>query len=173
MKKLILYILLGVSWSTLHAHTGIGNTLNYGNVRVHSYRETDREDFRKAFIIGQLASELAKELRYTEPIFLDCWLGLLTTDSISTDYRVSVQNYKYHDEEGEGSKKLIIRQQAKQYDIIQTLKIVEYAIKNKTAIKGQQQWIKSSFFYAPSFLRNENLVSVTIGKIISFISTAT
>jgi len=148
MKRLIFYILLGLTSIHASAHTGVGITQDYDNVRVHSYRETNREDYRKAFIIGQLASKLAKELHYTDPIFLDCWLGLLPIDSVaSTDYQISVQHHKYWNEEGDGSEKLIIRQQAKNYDVIETLKLVEYAIKNKKSIQKQQQLLKSTFFY--------------------------
>lgn len=146
MKQLAISVLLTFISFASFGHSVSGLMQDYGNVRVYSYRETEREDFRKAFIIGQLAQQLAKALHYTEPISLYCWLGLLKDDSLATTYHVSFQNHSYNDNEGEGTEKLLIKQEAKHYDVIATLKLVEYAILYKKDIKQQQQWIKSTLF---------------------------
>lgn len=130
-----------------NAHTGIGFTKNFENIRVHSYKETDIEDFRKAFIIGELASKLAKAYNYTDQIYLDCWLSITSPEDTKSDYQISTQVFNYSDEDGGEKEKLIIRQQAQQYDVIQTLKLIEYSIKNKAKIKRGQELIQSTFFY--------------------------
>jgi len=139
MKPFFTFLLFSIVGVASYAHEGIGFTQDYGNVRVLSYKEVDVEAFRKAFIIGQLTKKLADELQYTEPIYLDFHHNLFNSDSLSSIYHVSVENFKYHDEANGNPEKLIIRQYANDYDVLSTLKLIAYAILNKGTIKKIQQ----------------------------------
>ncbi|RZK05033.1 MAG: hypothetical protein EOO43_22145, partial [Flavobacterium sp.] len=138
MKKLLTLLLFSIVCAVSHANEGIGLTQDYGNVRVLSYKEVNVEVFRKAFIIGQLAKKLADELRYTEPIYLSFHHNVFR-DNLPPIYHVSVENFKYSNEGGDGSEKLIIRQYANEYDVSHMLKLLEFAILNKVSIKALQK----------------------------------
>lgn len=138
MKKFMLYISLGLISISVRAHEGIGLTQDYGNVRVLSYKDSDVEAFRKAFVIGQLVEKLAHELKYGDPIYLDFRHNMFRQDSLPPVYHVAFETFSYRDEEGEISEKLVVRQYANDYDVSDILKLVEYAVEHKSIIKQQQ-----------------------------------
>lgn len=145
-SKLLLLLLFAYIQPTL-ASPGIGFRRDYDNVRVLPYNESHGEENLKAYIIAQLASVLAKELKYTKPIYLESLSLALTAEKKPTKYQVSVQNYKYSDEENEPTEKLLIMQDVQKYNFVETLKLVEFAIKNNTKIKKQQRLQKGTRFY--------------------------
>ncbi|HLT86100.1 MAG TPA: hypothetical protein VKZ57_00840, partial [Sphingobacterium sp.] len=68
------------------AHTGVGITQHYGNVEVYSFKNFELEEFRKAFIIGQLAKKLVDKLNYTDSIYLDFYHNHYQIDSLPCIY---------------------------------------------------------------------------------------
>lgn len=161
MKKLLVFFIIVLITCNSYGNENIGIGQTYGNVRVISYRETEREEAVKALLIGQLAHNLAQELNYKDPIYLECYLSIKKSDTNNPNYQIALQHYKYYDEKDEGSEKLIIRQQAYKYDLFSTLKLVEYAIKNTKKIREQQKWQTSGFFYD----RGNNILSIPKEKI--------
>jgi hypothetical protein len=125
----------------VRAHTGVGATQNYGNISVHSYKDLEVEEFRKAFIIGQLAKKLADQMQCTDSIHLDFLFNYYKHDSLPTAYHVSVEQIdRWGKKSKTGIEKIVIRQYAYQYDFEATLKLLEYAIKNRKQIKKSQTW---------------------------------
>lgn len=147
MKKIILYMLFGLAAISARAHEGIGLTQDYGNVRVLSYKESEVEAFRKAFIIGQLVEKLAVELQYKDSIYLDFRHNIFRQDNLPPIYHVAFETFSYHDENGRNSEKLVIRQYANDYDVSSILKLVEYGIQHKAIIKRQQTEKENSIKY--------------------------
>jgi len=144
---MILFLVFAL-WGMVRAHTGIGVTKNYGHICVLSYKEVEVEEFRKAFIIGQLAEKLADEIQCTDSIYLDFLHNFCKDERLPTAYHVSVEQVRdWSKMLKTGGEKIIIRQYANQYDIEATLKLLEYAMKNREQIKQQQTMKRNPELY--------------------------
>lgn len=126
MKKFTIIIILLFS-NAIHAHKDIWREFKYGNVQagiVTGYE--DYEEINKVKIINQLAFELSKKLNYDKPIlmyFKHCYV-----DSINKpEYFIGHGTWQLN-EVKKKKKGLHIWFYAKEYDVLQCLKIIEYAI---------------------------------------------
>src|SRR5690606_6143685 len=118
---------------------GSMQTQDYGNIRVFSASNYDFEEFRKAFIIGQLAKKLTDKLQYTDAVYLDFYHNHYDIDNLPPIFHLSIQQIDNRGRNStSGDEKIVIRQYAYQYDFEGMLKLLEYAINNKTQIKQQQ-----------------------------------
>src|SRR5690606_16298246 len=138
MKQFIIFILFFIS-TLSSAFSRAIQTQDYGNVRVSSASNYDFEEFRKAFIIGQLAKKLLDELQYTDSVYLDFYHNHYEIDDLPPIFHLSIQRINSRGRNStSGDEKIVIRQYAYQYDFEGTLKLLEYAIKSKVQIKQQQ-----------------------------------
>src|SRR5690606_6553239 len=95
-----------------------------------------------------LAEKLSKELNYSDPIFLD-FNHHYTGDCYPT-YFVSYDKGKIEYTWESGSKEkdylksnsIVLRQVSRQFDVIATLRLLEYSIKNISTIKSTQKQIE-------------------------------
>jgi hypothetical protein len=120
----------------------------FGNIKTRISTGYNYEEIKKVQIIGKLAEILAKEMNYGEPILLDFnhfYVGIAKpTYFLSFDN--GVINYK--NSSGENGIELltqdgiVVRQISNRFDIINTLKMLEYSIINYISIKKEQKEIE-------------------------------
>jgi hypothetical protein len=60
-----------LTFGTTFAHKDFWKVADFGNVKVRVKTGFQYEEINKAFIIGQLAEKLSKDLNYADTIFLD------------------------------------------------------------------------------------------------------
>ena len=149
MKKIIvLFLIIFCSTKKTFAHQDFWVIQDYGNVKVRIKTGYQYEEINKVFIYAQLVQKLALELDYKAPIFLD-FNHHYTGDCIP-DYFISFDKglieYPWTDATKIKpllkNKSLVIRQVSRNFDAETTLKLVNYAIKNLSDIKGSQQRIE-------------------------------
>lgn|GEM_PF-6580754 len=139
MKTFIIFILSFILMLPSAFSRGAMQTQDYGNIRVFSASNHDFEEFRKAFIVGQLAKTLVNELQYTDSVYLDFYHNHYEIDDLPPIFHLSVQQIGDRGRNSTiGGEKIVIRQYAYQYDFEGMLKLLEYAINHKTQIKQQQ-----------------------------------
>ncbi|WP_312313922.1 hypothetical protein [Empedobacter brevis] len=142
IKLTILFLIIG---QFLFAHQDFYITKDYGNVKIRVKTGFKYEEINKAFIIGQLAEKLAEEMNYKEQIFLDFthyYLG----DTIFSDYFISFDKGLINDNNKQNETVLkedaiVIRNISNQFNVNNTLKLIEYSIKNLKFIKSKQKKI--------------------------------
>lgn len=162
IKLIILFLILG-QFSLAHQDFYI--TKDYGNVKVRVKTGFQYEEINRAFIIGQLAERLAKELNYKEQIFLD-FTHYYLSDTIFSDYFVSFEKgliKENNDQLNEAVLKedaIVIREIGNQFNVENTLKLVEYSIENLKIIKAIQKEISYNNIYY-----NWKLTSLEANKI--------
>ncbi|HTA63051.1 MAG TPA: hypothetical protein VK835_11370 [Bacteroidia bacterium] len=144
----ILAIILILTFGTAFAHEDFWTFADYGNVKVRIKTGFDYEEINKAFIIGQLAEKLSKELNYSGPIFLD--FNHHYTGECKPAYFISYDKGKI-DYTWESTTKekdylkanaIVVRQVSRRFDVISTLKLLEYSISNIFSIKTSQKQIE-------------------------------
>jgi len=130
------------------AHQDFYVIKDYGNVKVRIVTGYKYEEINKVLIIAQLAEKLSKELNFEEQLFLDFTHNYTDRDNPKTDYFLSFDKggLQYTDSDFSrpdifNKKIIVIRQAGKQFDIVATLKLIEYSIKNYTSIEKQQKKI--------------------------------
>lgn len=144
----VLTIILTLTWSTVFAHKDFWISADYGNVKVRVKTGFNYEEVNKAFIIGQLAEKLSRDLNYLAPIFLDfnhhyiedCEpVYFISYDKGRIDYtwESDINEKDYLKEDA-----IVVRQVSRQFNIISTLKLLEYSIKNISSIKASQKKIE-------------------------------
>ena len=149
----ILVVILSLFFMPTFAHQDYWTTMDYGNVKVRVKTGFDYEEINKAFIIGQLAEKLAKGLDYSGPIFLDFnhyYLeDCVPTYFISYDKGTIEHNWDSDSKEKDylKSKAIVVRQISRQFNVISTLKLLEYSLKNISKIKALQKKITYSQHY--------------------------
>lgn len=144
----ILTVILALTFGTTFAHQDFWTSEDYGNVKVRVKTGFDYEEINKAFIIGQLAEKLSKDLNYTDPIFLD--FNHHYTGDCNPTYFISYDKgkieYTWESDSREKnylkSNSIVLRQVSRQFDVIATLRLLEYSIKNITSIKSIQKQIE-------------------------------
>jgi hypothetical protein len=130
-----------------YAHQDFWIIKDFGNVKVRIKTGYRYEEIQKVFLFGQLAEQLAKQLNYSEQIFLD--FNHYSVGNCEPVYFISYDNgeiqYTWHGApKGEKilkKKSIVIRQVAKRFDAQTTLKLLEYAILNIRDIKSSQKEI--------------------------------
>ena len=103
----------------------------------------DYEEINKVFIFGQLAEKLP-EFDYTDPIFLD--FNHHYTGDCEPDYFVSFDKGAIEYTLGGADKpkpflskkSIVVRQVSRQFEAKTTLYLIEYAIKNLSKVKADQ-----------------------------------
>jgi hypothetical protein len=156
MKIFKLTILLLLFSNLCSAHQDFYVTKTFGKVTVRFHTGFHYEEIKNAFIIGQYCNLYLKQYtKNTQEVLLDFHHDY--TEGFTPNYFVNYsrgdwvryyndfQNYK---NEPEFKKpRLIIRQFAREFDIEETLKLLEYSIKNFETIKEQQKIIKCKIAY--------------------------
>lgn len=128
-------------------HEDFWLTREYGNIKVRVKSGFDYEEINKAFIIGQLAQSLVKDLGYTKQIFID--FNHHYTNDCEPDYFISFDDgkikYQWEDNNQEklfDGNAVVIRQVARSFDVVATLKLVEYSVLNIKKVKSLQKEIE-------------------------------
>ena len=129
------------------AHQDFWVVKDYGNIKVRIKTGHKYEEINKAMIIGKLAEGLAKKLHYSKTVFLD--FNHHYTGRCNPDYFISFDKgliqYTWNSNSEKDfltSKSIVIRQVSHKFDIVATLKLLEYAINNINSIKSNQKSIK-------------------------------
>ncbi len=149
MKQLnfLLIICLSTVFNTAYAHQDFSLTRNYGNIKVRITTGYNYEEINKAFIIGQLAEQIVKDLHYSEQIFLDFhhhYVGDCSSDYFISYDKGAINNTWANSEKGKdflNKKAIVIRQVSRKFIIETTLKLLQYSITNLSAIKISQKTI--------------------------------
>lgn len=154
MKQFFIIILCTIFSRFADAHTGVGMTQHYGNVEVFSFKNYNLEEFRKAFIIGKLAKKLADKLNYTDSIYLDFYHNHHKIDSLPYIYHLVIDRLRALGQiHKTGGEKIIVRQFANEYNVEETLKLLEYGLMHRKQIK-QNQSIKNNATIYSSLVRS-------------------
>ena len=147
LRRYILFFILILTFGNAFAHQDRQIIKDFGNVKVRITTGFKYEEIEKVFIFGQLSEELAKQLNYSKPIFLD--FNHYYVENCEPDYFISYDNgniqhyYTGKDIEIDflKNKSIIVRQVARQFDAQTTLKLLEYAILNIEKVKFTQKKI--------------------------------
>ncbi len=146
--KYILTFILSLIIKPAFCHQDFWTTKDFGNVKVRIKTGFHYEEIKKVFLLGQLAQRFAKDLNYSEPIFLD--FNHYYVGNCNPDYFVSYDkgkiSYSWSDANEEKDflkdKAIVIRQVDRYFDARKTLKLLEYAILNVSTIKVTQKQIE-------------------------------
>lgn len=140
-------IILTLNFGTVFGHQDFWVIRDYGNIKVRVKSGFDYEEINKAFIIGELAQVLVKDLGYSKQVFLD--FNHHYTSDCESDYFISFDNGKIKEPWEDYTKKnllnekaLVVRQVARTFDVISTLKLLEYSIMNIEIVKSSQRQIE-------------------------------
>jgi len=144
----ILSLIFTLTCGSVYAHQDFWCTEDFGNVKVRIKTGFKYEEIQKVFLFGQLAKQLAQQLNYSEQIFLD--FNHYYVGNCEPDYFISYDKgeiqYNWHGaNKGKDilkEKSIVIRQVARQFDALTTLKLLEYAILNIRDIKSSQKEIE-------------------------------
>ena len=147
-KNIAFSLILLFTSMTVAAHQDFWVVTESGNVKTRIKTGYQYEEIKKVQLIGELAELLAKKLNYNEPILLDFnhyYVG--TAEPI---YFLSFDNgtIKYnYDGARKGQpllsgKGIVVRQVSSEFDIVNTLKMLEYSINNWKTIKKEQKRIE-------------------------------
>lgn len=149
IHNLILTFALILLFESIYAHQDRRYTIFFGNVRVRITTGFEYEEITKVANFGRLAEHLAKNMKYSKPIFLDYEHHY--TKYCDPDYFISFDQGKindyvwseyYPDKNVLKKKGIVIRQVSRQFDAQTTLKLLEYAIANSKNIESIQKEIK-------------------------------
>lgn len=151
MKRFIyilsLIAIIIISLTPVYSHSDFWVKREYGNVLTRFKTGFNYEEISKALIIGKLAERLSNGLNYSGKIFLD--FKHHYTNECEPAYFISYDKGGIEfdgdsdDKEKDylDSNALVIRQINKKFDVITTLKLVEYSILNLSMIKKHQKSI--------------------------------
>jgi hypothetical protein len=136
-------LLLSCSLFT-YAHQDFWMTNTFGKVKVRIKTGFDYEEINKAWIIGELANKLAKNLEYRDTIFLD--FNHNYTEDCLPDYFISFDDGSIKQTWSGAetvyflkNKALVIREVSRKFNAATTLRLLEYAILNLSSIKSSQK----------------------------------
>lgn len=145
--RLIASIILTLNLGSLYGHEDFCITRDYGNVKVRVKSGFDFEEINKAFIIGQLSQALVKDLGYSKQVFLD--FDHHYTGDCEPDYFISFDDGNIKEPWEDYNKKdlfkgraIVVRQVARTFDVVTTLKLLEYSVLNNDIIKSSQRQIE-------------------------------
>ena len=146
--RFILTTILSFSFLAAFAHQDFWTSVDYGNVKVRIKTGFDYEEINKVFIIGQLAEKLAKSLDYSGLIFLDFnhhYIGnCIPAYFISYDKGKIEYTWEGVSKEKDylKSNAIVLRQVSREFNVISTLRLLEYSLNNLAKIKASQQQIE-------------------------------
>ena len=127
------------------AHRDFFKEGDFGNVKVRIKTGYQYEEINKCFIFGQLAEKLAKELNYSEPVFIFFDHNYTANYNCKSDFFISYTQVELQ-HLGNGvflkDNAILIHQIAKQFQAEPLLKLLEYAILNLENIKSAQTEIQ-------------------------------
>ncbi len=142
--KYFFTILLSLTIGTSFAHKDFFVHQEYGNVKVSIKTGYKYEEIQKAFMIGELTKNLLKELKYADTVFLD--FNHAYTNYCKPDFFISYDNgsiiynsFRENSEINSKRKWLVVRQVSKTFDIISTLILVEFAVRNRSEVELKQK----------------------------------
>lgn len=143
----LLILIWVLSLGTTFAHQDFYRTEDFGNVKVRIKTGFHYEEIYKVFIFGKLTQKLARQVGYTDQIFLD--FNHFYVEDCQPDHFISFDRGKINNIwEGADKRKaplekkaVVIRQVARQFDAETTLKLVEYAIQHILEIQNHQKFI--------------------------------
>lgn len=168
----ILAFILTLTFGTAFAHSDFEKISNYGNVKVRFKTGFIYEEIFKADIIGQLAEKLSKDMNYTDPIFLD--FRHHYTGDCNPAYFISydkgkIENTWLNAPKGNDilkSNSIVLRQVSRQFDVIATLRLLEYSIINIASIKASQKQIEYNRNYCQWRIKSidTNLIKEQVQK---------
>jgi hypothetical protein len=157
MKIFKLTILLLLFFNVCSAHQDFYVTKTFGKVTVKFHTGFHYEEINNVFIIGQYCNLYLKQFtKNTQEILLDFYHDY--TEGFTPNYFVNysrgewvsfyneAQSYQYEPEFKKP--RLIIRQFAREFDVEETLKLLEYSTKNLEVIKTEQKTIKCKMAYS-------------------------
>jgi len=146
-SRLIFIIILILSFRTAFGHEDFWVIRDYGNIKVRVKSGFDYEEINNAFIIGQLAQALVKDLGYSKQVFLD--FDHYYTGDCEPDYFISFDDGEIKEPWNDKTKKnllkgkaLVVRQVARTFDVITSLKLLEYSVANLEMVKSTQRQIE-------------------------------
>lgn len=129
---------------SVFAHSDFWKFDTSGNVITRIKTGFHYEEINKVSMIGKMAFQLCKRIGYTDSVLLD--FEHYYVEDCAPDYFASFDNggireidFDYGTPAVFGSRKLIIRTVAKQFDAAATLRLLEYAANNLALIKATQQ----------------------------------
>src|SRR5690606_25924537 len=145
--RYILTLILVLTFGTVFAHQDFWMTKDFGNVKVRIKTGFEYEEINKVFIIGKLAEQFSKQLKYTDKIFLD--FNHHYTGNCEPDYFISYDKGKIQNSWNGAQKEIdflkeksiVVRQVSRRFDAETTLKLLEYSIQNVEQIKSLQKEI--------------------------------
>jgi len=147
-RKHILTFILVLIFGSTFAHYDCATTKNFGNVIVRTCW-SDVERMYKLHLLGRLAEEFAKQLNYSDTIFLDFgYLNPMDKNTYFISYDKGTVYYygiRTYTKDFLKEDAIVIRQFAKQLDAQTTLKLLEYAILNIQKIKSSQKIAKYTY----------------------------
>jgi len=143
-KITIIFLLIN---SCVFAHQDFYRIKKYGKITTRIKTGFEYEEIKKIELIGQLAQNLAKNLNYNKNILLDFnhfYTGNCVPDYFLSYDNGSIENTRYNSKTKPVFKKnkLIIRQVSNDFDIIKTLKLLEFSILNEEIISRNQRKIQ-------------------------------
>lgn len=144
----LLIIIWGLPFTSSFAHQDFWVVKDYANVKVRVKTGYNYEEINKAFIIGQLAEKLAKELNYSDQIFLD--FNHQYVEDCTPAYFISFDKGKIEYTRDRASEEkdylsqntVVVRQVSRQFNAIATLKLLEYSIQDISSVKALQKQIE-------------------------------
>ena len=191
-----IYILLAASltWVHAYAHEDRHIVNDFGNIKTRIITGFEYEEINNVALLGRLAEKLAKELDYSDLIFLDfrhdyigkdASVSFISYDKGAIESFRSAMAYKMGSdgklvrnpqsdtnsvkEEFLEENAIVVRQISGHFDAQTTMKLLEYAILNLTKIQSSQQPIeyKKSKFNSIDTLVIKKLMNAPNSELLS------
>lgn len=148
IKNIVFLLIFFITSMKVSAHRDFWVFTESGNIKTRIKTGYQYEEIKKVQIIGKLAELLAKKLNYTESILLDFnhyYVGIA-----EPIYFLSFDNGTIKHSYDEARKVqpllnkngIVVRQVGSEFDIVNTLKMLEYSINNWKSIKKTQKRIE-------------------------------
>ncbi|WP_405566855.1 hypothetical protein [Polaribacter sp. Asnod6-C07] len=165
-KKLLFSTFIFLFSINIFGHRDFYVVKETGNIKTIIKTGYKYEEVNKIEIIGILAERLAQTLNYKEPILLD--FNHFYVGNVKPTYFLSfdrgISNFNNIDDIYNKNLLIIdgivVRQVGSSFNILDTLKILEYAIKNREKIRKTQRKIKFDDFYCNWFMNSVEMTSV-------------
>ncbi|MFC0605846.1 hypothetical protein [Winogradskyella pulchriflava] len=147
-KNIAFFLILMFTTMAVSAHQDFWVTTEFGNIKTRIKTGYKYEEIKKVEIIGKLAELLAKKLNYNEPILLDFnhfYVGIAEPIYFLSFDNGTIQYNNSYARKGQAllnKKGIVVRQVSNKFDIINTLKMLEYSIINWKTIKKEQKKIE-------------------------------
>lgn len=143
-SNISIFIILLFSGLSTFAHQDFYVITSFGKIKTRIKTGYEYEEIQKVKIIGELANKLAEELNYNKPILLD--FNHFYVGVAKPTYFLSFDNGMINSDSRNHSPLLkedaiVVRQVGSSFNILRTIKMLEYAIINRKKIKENQKKI--------------------------------